>query len=35
MNFGTLKNIFTEKLIESYTSEETVGKDLYKNFLKI
>lgn len=35
MNFGTLKNIFTEKLIESYTSEEKVGKNLYKKFLKI
>lgn len=35
MNFGTLKDIFTEKLIESYLSEDKKGKDLYKNFLKI
>lgn len=35
MNFGTLKDIFLEKLIESYTSEDTLGKDLYKKFLKI
>lgn len=35
MNFGTLKDIFTEKLIESYFSEENKGKELYKNFLKI
>ena len=35
MNFGTLKDIFTEKLIESYTSDKKEGKDLYKNFLKL
>lgn len=35
MNFGTLKDIFTEKLIESYTSEDKKGKILYKKFLKI
>jgi len=35
MNFGTLKDIFTEKLIESYTSDDKKGKILYKNFLKI
>ena len=35
MNFGTLKDIFVEKLIESYISEDKSGKDLYKNFLKI
>ena len=37
MNFGTIKNIFTLKLIESYSSEDDVlvkyGKDLYKKFL--
>ncbi len=39
MNFGTLKDIFTEKLIESYSSEDETlkkhGKDLYKKFLKV
>ncbi len=35
MNFGTLKDIFTEKLVESYTSDNKEGKDLYKKFLKI
>jgi|LakMenE18May11ns_1017448.scaffolds.fasta_scaffold9805791_2 hypothetical protein len=35
MNFGTLKDIFTEKLIESYTSDDKTGKELYKKFLKI
>lgn len=35
MNFGTIKDIFTEKLIESYTSQDDNGKILYKNFLKI
>lgn len=35
MNFGTLKDIFVEKLIESYSSEEKKGKDLYKKFLKV
>jgi len=34
MNFGTLKDIFVEKLVESYSSEDKTGKDLYKNFLK-
>ncbi len=37
MNFGTIKDIFTEKLIESYSSEDDVliqyGKGLYKEFL--
>ena len=33
MNFGTLKDIFVEKLIESYSSEDNLGKDLYKKFL--
>ena len=37
MNFGTVKDIFTLKLIESYSSEDDVlieyGKDLYKKFL--
>jgi hypothetical protein len=35
MNFGTLKDIFTEKLIESYVSGDKSGKDLYKKYLKI
>lgn len=35
MNFGTLKDIFTEKLVESYISENKEGKDLYKKFLKV
>lgn len=34
MNFGTLKDIFTEKLIESYVSGDNSGKNLYKKFLK-
>lgn len=34
MNFGTLKDIFTEKLIESYVSGDDSGKKLYKKFLK-
>jgi len=37
MNFGTIKDIFTEKLIESYSCEDEIlkqhGKDLYKKFL--
>lgn len=35
MNFGTLKDIFLEKLIESHTTNDNSGKVLYKNFLKI
>ncbi len=35
MNFGTLKDIFLDKLIESHTSNEKTGKSLYKKFLKI
>ena len=35
MNFGTLKDVFLDKLIESNTSDEKTGKSLYKNFLKI
>jgi hypothetical protein len=35
MNFGTLKDIFTEKLIESHITGDKKGKNLYKNFLKI
>ena len=35
MNFGTLKDVFLDKLIESHTSDEKTGKSLYKNFLKI
>jgi len=34
MNFGTVKNIFVEKLIESHISGEKTGKNLYKKFLK-
>jgi len=33
MNFGTLKDIFLDKLIESYTSDNKIGKTLYKNFI--
>ena len=35
MNFGTLKDIFVERLIESYTTDDTTGKILYKNFIKV
>lgn len=35
MNFGALKDIFVEKLIESYSSDDKTGKDLYKKFLNI
>jgi len=35
MNFGTLKDIFVQELIESYVSGNNKGKYLYKNFLKI
>lgn len=35
MNFGTIKDIFLHKLIESYTTNDTNGKSLYKNFLKL
>ena len=34
MNFGTLKDIFTEKLIESHLTGDKKGKSLYKDFLK-
>ena len=38
MNFGTIKDIFTNKLIESYVSGDSNlnehGKKLYKSFLK-
>jgi hypothetical protein len=34
MNFGTLKDIFLDKLIESYTSDNKIGKTLYKKFIK-
>ena len=34
MNFGTVKDIFVEKLVESYTNGDDKGKKLYKNFLK-
>ena len=35
MNFGTLKDIFAEKLIDSYILENEEGKILYRKFLKI
>jgi len=35
MNFGTVKDIFVEKLVESYTNGDDKGKKLYKNFLKL
>jgi DNA-binding transcriptional regulator GbsR (MarR family) len=35
MNFGTLKDIFTTKLIESYSDKDSNGKELYKSFLKV
>ena len=35
MNFGTLKDVFLDKLIESHTSDGKTGKILYKNFLKL
>ena len=35
MNFGTIKDIFVGKLVESYTSKDKKGKDLYKKFLKV
>ena len=35
MNFGTLKDIFLENLIESYSSENDKGKELYKKFLNL
>lgn len=33
MNFGTLKDIFLQQLIESYTGKNEYGKELYKKFL--
>jgi hypothetical protein len=35
MNFGTIKDLFVEKLIESYINGGDEGKVTYKNFLKI
>lgn len=35
MNFGTLKDIFLEKLIESYVTSDKTGKTLYKKFLRL
>ena len=35
MNFGTIKDIFASILIESHLNNNTKGKELYKNFLKI
>jgi hypothetical protein len=34
MDFGTLKDLFTEKLIESYSSKSEDGKILFKKFVK-
>ena len=34
MDFGTLKDLFTEKLIESYSSKSEDGKILFKKFIK-
>ena len=35
MDFGTLKNKFTQILIESHVKGDEKGKKLYKQFLKI
>nr|NIQ16730.1 hypothetical protein [Candidatus Dadabacteria bacterium] len=35
MNFGTVKDIFAQRLVESYVSEDTKGKTLYKKFLSL
>ena len=35
MNFGTIKDIFIERLVESHISGEKSGKNLYKKFLQI
>jgi hypothetical protein len=35
MNFGTLKNIFLEKLIESHISKDKSGSKMYKKYLKL
>jgi hypothetical protein len=35
MDFGTLKNKFTETYIESHLNEDTKGKELYKRFLQV
>jgi len=34
MDFGTLKDIFTDKLIESYSNKNEEGKVLFKKFIK-
>ena len=34
MNFGTIKDIFIERLVESHISGEKSGKNLYKKFLQ-
>ena len=34
-NFGVIKDTFTNLLIESYTTENKSGKDLYKGFIKL
>ena len=33
MDFGTLKDLFTEKLIESYSNKSEEGKILFKKFI--
>jgi hypothetical protein len=35
MDFGTLKNKFTEAYIESHLNEDQKGKELYKRFLEV
>lgn len=35
MDFGTLKNKFTQTYIESHLNEDTKGKELYKRFLEV
>jgi hypothetical protein len=35
MDFGTLKNTFTETYIKSHLNEDVKGKELYKRFLEV
>jgi len=35
MNFGTIKDIFAEQMVGFQLNENTNGKNLYKNFIKI
>jgi hypothetical protein len=35
MDFGTLKNTFTQTYIESHIKGEAKGKELYKRFLEV